>query len=197
MSLNNDKSGYSTEQKVKMVKWYLESKSPKYVQKQYQGHYECHYRNLPSRQYISKITQKFMESGSVKNLYSNAGAPRVVRTKENISSVENIIQDNPKTSVRKVSQAAALSRSSTQRILSDDLELYPYKIQIVQALTDSAQRARKEFAEKCLECITQNENFLQNIWFSDEAHFYLYGYVNTQNARIWEQKHLLRSLRSL
>ena len=29
---------------------------------------------------------------------------------------------------------------------------------------------------------------LQNIWFSDESHFYLDGYCNKQNMRFWGNK---------
>ena len=30
--------------------------------------------------------------------------------------------------------------------------------------------------------------FLTKIWFSDEAHFWLNGYVNKQNCRIWDEE---------
>ena len=43
---------------------------------------------------------------------------------------------------------------------------------------------RLEFANKLISL--KDENFdLGSIWFSDEAHFYLSGYVNKQNFRYW------------
>ena len=39
---------------------------------------------------------------------------------------------------------------------------------------------------QCLEIkIEENPDFLQNVWFSDEAHFSLSGYVNSKNSVFW------------
>jgi len=40
----------------------------------------------------------------------------------------------------------------------------------------------------CREMVTwmdENENFIQNVWMSDEAYFHLDGFVNKQNGRYW------------
>jgi len=34
----------------------------------------------------------------------------------------------------------------------------------------------------------ENENFIQNVWMSDEAHFHLDGFVNKQNFRYWSEE---------
>jgi hypothetical protein len=51
---------------------------------------------------------------------------------------------------------------------------------------------RFEFANQIENLICENNINLGQIWFSDEAHFYLSGYVNKQNYRIWgtENPHL-------
>jgi len=41
------------------------------------------------------------------------------------------------------------------------------------------------FADWVLEQLEVNPNFAKQIIFSDEAHFWMNGYVNKQNCRIW------------
>ena len=36
--------------------------------------------------------------------------------------------------------------------------------------------------------LENDENFLENIWFSDEAHFLLSGHVNSKNNIFWGSK---------
>ncbi|GFV50140.1 uncharacterized protein TNCV_87731 [Trichonephila clavipes] len=36
-------------------------------------------------------------------------------------------------------------------------------------------------------CGIRIPDFHKRIWFSDEAHFWLNGYVNKQNGRIWSE----------
>jgi len=42
------------------------------------------------------------------------------------------------------------------------------------------------FADRILEQLEVNPNFAKQIIFSDEAHFWMNGYVNKQNYRIWD-----------
>ena len=72
-----------------------------------------------------------------------------------------------------------------QRILTKDLHLHAYKIQLTQELKPTDYVHRREFANWMLENQKVEGNFSKKIIFSDEAHFQLDGYVNTHNFRIW------------
>ena len=82
-------------------------------------------------------------------------------------------------------QELDLSRSSVHRILKNDLQLYPYRIQIKQTLTQNDMTKRVEMCQWFQSKIEENRNFLQNVWFSDEAHFSLSGHVNSKNSVFW------------
>lgn len=56
-----------------------------------------------------------------------------------------------------------------------------YKIQLVQKLKLLDLHKRKSF-----EKFQKNSMFLKQILFSDKAHFWLNGYVNSHHFRIWE-----------
>jgi hypothetical protein len=72
-----------------------------------------------------------------------------------------------------------------QRILTTDLYLHAYKIQLTQELKPTDHVQRREFVNWLLENQKVDGNFFKKIIFSDEAHFQLDGCVNTQNCRIW------------
>ena len=72
-----------------------------------------------------------------------------------------------------------------QQILTKDLHLHAYKIQLTQELKPTDYVHRREFVNWVLENQKVDGSFSKKIIFSDEAHFQLDGYVNTQNCRIW------------
>lgn len=71
------------------------------------------------------------------------------------------------------------------RIIHQDLQLFPYKIQILQLQTDANKAERLAFGQTISQRIEDHPDFLDVIFFSDEANFHLSGHVNKQNMRFW------------
>jgi hypothetical protein len=67
-----------------------------------------------------------------------------------------------------------LGASLTYRITSD-VKLFPYKIQMQQAILEADIARRVDFCGNFKLFLEDNAAVLQNIWFSDEAHFHLNG----------------------
>ncbi|GFW65797.1 hypothetical protein TNCV_586231 [Trichonephila clavipes] len=55
------------------------------------------------------------------------------------------------------------------------------------AIHQNDQQARRRFIEWAQNEIAVVPDFLKRILFSDETHFWLNGYVNKQNCRIWSE----------
>ncbi|GFV53913.1 hypothetical protein TNCV_4276911 [Trichonephila clavipes] len=55
------------------------------------------------------------------------------------------------------------------------------------AIHQNDHQARRRFVEWAQNEIAVVPNFHKRILFSDEAHFWLNGYVNKQNCRIWSK----------
>ena len=139
----------------------------------------------PRGQYI-KFYLTFVDTGTTHNLNSSgSGRPRSSRSDENISAVKTVIDANPKKSVRRISAELHLSKTSVHRILSQDLELFAYTLQIRQSLTEHDCAPRLTFAQWMVELLDATPDLLGRIWFSDESHFHLDGHVNKQNCRFW------------
>ncbi|GFV97847.1 DUF4817 domain-containing protein [Trichonephila clavipes] len=80
-----------------------------------------------------------------------------------------------------------LCPSTLWKILRKDLDLRAYKIQLVQELKPNDHQTRRRFIEWAQNEIAVVPDFHKRILFSDEVHFWLNGYVNKQNCRIWSE----------
>ena len=56
---------------------------------------------------------------------------------------------------------------------------------LTQKLEPGDHQKRRDFADWALENLAENADFGQTIIFSDEAHFWLNGFVNVHNCRYW------------
>ena len=175
---------YSTQEKVKIVEFYLATRSITLTQRKFRTHFKV--KIAPTRNSILNIIEKFSNDGSVENRYHGAtGTTRTVRTQALIEKAKVIMEEDPRTPLRHLSQQAGVSYSTARRVLIEDLGLYPYKMWTRQKLTPKNMTDRVEFCRWFLRQCEMTDAFLQHIWFTDEAHFYLDGSVNTQNNRFW------------
>ena len=116
---------------------------------------------------------------------SHSGRPMTVRTTENIAAVKESVLRDPKKSVRRRSQELRLKRQSLLNILRKDLNLFPYRIQMKQTLSPADIVKRVDMCRWFIEQLDVNPAFLDNVWFSDEAHFLLSGHVSSKNNVFW------------
>ena len=180
---------WSTKQKTFCVEAYFANKSYTVVQANFRTEFRC--RNAPSKSRIFEWVKKFREHGTVQNLNSKgitdtySGREVSARTERNIDAVRNSVGHSPKKSLRRRSQELGISRESLRRVLKADLHLYPYQIQIKQKLTEAVMAKRVTVCEWFCDTIEDNPDFLDHVWFSDEAHFLLSGHVNSKNNVYW------------
>ena len=145
-------------------------------------------RALPTNKTILETVNKFHDTGTIQNLQKgHSGRPRTVQTEENTTTVEEFFEENPHCSTRRASAELALSRTSVRRILKK-VKMHPYKVQVFQQLTQYDMERRLAFAQKMLRWLDRGKVNSDQIWFSDEAHFWLSGYVNKQNYRFWAKE---------
>jgi len=87
-------------------------------------------------------------------------------------------------SVRRHSAAIGLSDRSVRRVLHKDLNLHPYKIAIVQELSDCDMANRRIHSKQLLQMLN-DDGVINTVLMTDEAHYHLSGYVNKQDYRYW------------
>jgi len=144
-------------------------------------------RNAPNQSTVQRMIKKFEETVSI----MDSKLPvrhRTGRSLDNIVTVSESVAQSPGTSIRHRPQKLDIQRSTMQRILTKDLHLHVYKIQMTQELKPTDNVQRQEFVNWVLENQKVDGNFSKKIIFSDEAHFQIDGCVNTQNCQIWGAK---------
>ena len=63
----------------------------------------------------------------------------------------------------------------------------PFKIQLLQELKPNDLPQRRIFDKWDPEKLAEDSLLYQKIVYSDEAHFWLNGYVNNHNCRFWSK----------
>lgn len=142
------------------------------------------YHNAPNESTVRRLIKKFEESGSTQDK-KISGRPRSGRSEANVTVVHDSVTVSPRKSCRRRTQKMHMSPATMQRILTKDLHLHAYKVQLTQELRPADHEKQRQFVEWILTRKRESEGFAKRIIFTDEAHFHLNGFVNKQNCRIW------------
>ena len=135
--------------------------------------------------------KKFRTHGTILNLNAkgnretHSGLPKTSRIPQNIAAARDSVVRSPRKSLRRRSQELGIDRESVRRILITDPHLYPYQIPIKHKLTPDDMKKRVTMCEWLCSKIHEDPDILDNVWFSDEAHFLLSGHVNSKNNIFW------------
>ena len=81
-----------------------------------------------------------------------------------------------------------LGYSTVQRALRKHIDFFSYQVQSIKNLTTQNFASRLVFARMVKTKIDRHEININRVWFSNEAHFYLNGYVNKQNYCFWSSE---------
>ena len=174
----------SVQQKVFVVKCFYESKNYHTVRTLFRKKFGTkNSLKIPNRKQIFRLVHKFESKGYVNFMRSKVSDGYMSQaSQQRINNIKNFVEVNPRTSVRKASQALNLPKSTIHRTLRKTLNLKPYRIQFRQELKADDPNKRLNFAYSLLR---KPVCFTKKIYFSDEATFSLDGQVNKHNVRIW------------
>jgi len=178
-------SHLSLEDRVLIIElYYQNSLSPITTVRKFQTSKNLHCKPFEA-QTVSRLVAKFKQTGSVCDA-PKSGRPSL--DDDTTKTVEKAItasqQDSQfgSCSSRGVALQSGISQTSVLKIMKKRLKLYPYKIQSHHELLERDYGQRFHFSDWFLD---KDDEFTKNVLWSDECIFYLKGYVNTQNCRIW------------
>lgn len=141
---------------------------------------------------VRNTVQLFRETGNV-DRKEGSGRP-TIRTEEVVENVQQLMHDEPTKSLRHLSQETGLSYGTCQRILKNNIKLFPYKMQAFHELLPLDHNRRVHYCQWFSENLIDNNDLLDVTFFTDEAWFHVSGYINSQNMRMWcaENPHIFR-----
>jgi hypothetical protein len=86
--------------------------------------------------------------------------------------------------VSRASRELQVPGLTVREIIRKRLQLYPYKLQLIQKLKPTDTAKRVAFCEEVLAMMARDEGLSKRIVFSDEATIHLSGKFNRHNIRI-------------
>ena len=139
-------------------------------------------KRFVSRGGVYKAVKRFRETGSCAPRIRNT-PEKPIRTKELIKKVRERLRRNPSRSTRKLAKDTSVSVSTMQRLLKDDLHVYPYKFTKRQLLSNATKKKRLDRAKVLIKRLVVG-TWPQVLW-TDEKLFTVQAIHNHQNDRIW------------
>ena len=133
----------------------------------------------PSDKSILSLYTKFKVTGSVADA-KRSGRPWEIDRKKVIEQFEN----EPSSSIRRISREIDISIGSISQILRKK-KMRPYSLRVLQELSEEDFCARKAMCDEFLQLHNEDDQFLLNVFWSDEATFHLTGRVNKHNCILW------------
>ena len=135
------------------------------------------------------MVSKWEKHGTVHHVKGSAGRPTSRRNSENISKVREAFEECPELSLRRGAAVLDIPKTSLQRLLKEDLGFRPYKLIEGHNIPPKSLAERVTDSKELLNAIVSKPQILDNLWFSDEAHFELTPPRNPQNIRNWCAEH--------
>ena len=171
---------WPVDQRAKIVELFLKHGSVVAAQRAFRR--ETGLAAAPSANTIKKYVARFRGGGNVGDRTRYRQRPaRSMAVKRRIARA---VESQPLQSIRALAKRVNKGRTTVHRILTEDMALYPYKVQLTQKLRLGDKARRLEW---CHWLLKRPEEFRGRVWMTDEAKFHLDGTVSKQNCRYWSQ----------
>lgn len=169
----------TAQQKAFCVMEYGRCESTTFVQRAFRTKYGV---QSPDRWCIKRWYKQFTENGCLCKGKSS-GRPRT--SDENVHRIQEAFRSRPIKSTHQASRELQIPQPTIWRVLRRRLLMKPYRLKLVQALSEADKVKRIEFCEFVIEQMEKDQLFISKLVFSDEATFHINGKVNRHNCRIW------------
>lgn len=144
-------------------------------------------RRHPDPRTIGEANRRFTETGNVLLRRPDAGRPHHVLNPALEEHIEQLFEDDPTTSTRAVARQVGVSHSRVHDVIKAAGK-HPYHYRPVQELLPGDFQRRVNFCGGLQAQLRVNQNFLNNILFSDECTFTKTGMMNQHNYHYWAEE---------
>lgn len=152
------------------------------------------YPNVPraTPDILRRLLSNCRNFGSFKTTTMNKIKP-ITENEENVINILAYFTAYPQASLNDAQRDLGIQYVSIYRVLKKH-KYHPFSYQLVQHLKPGDYERRVFFCEWLLIKCQENENFLKNVIWSDEAKFTKNGLFNRHNSHYWhyENPHVIR-----
>lgn len=185
--------GYSIAERKEILEIYLASNKNKSVAaREYARKFPG--RRVPSKNTFPNIYHMFREGECLKDKKRERQRPKTGQDME--LDVLLFFIEHPNASTNAAAEEFNISQATIRRILKFH-KYKSYSILPVQHLTENNIADRRAFCREMLDRIEENNNFLKNLFWTDESSFSTAGLFNRKNAHYWapENPHVIKRIR--
>ena len=123
------------------------------TQRSFRRHFSLNRHDpVPTGKTIHRWVSNFRQISSALNR-RRSGRPRTRTAQKNVTAVADSIEQSPRRSIRKHAFALHMSATSVHRILHRSLHMHPYKIMVVQELSERDYETRTNLSRDILQSI--------------------------------------------
>lgn len=148
---------------------------------------QTYLNNFPERRHpdvkiFSRLDKNMQQYGSLKKPIRNIDV--VVEDEEIVLAS---VAANPAISTREIEAQVNVSKSKASRILRKH-RFHPYKLHIAQTLQPNDDNRRSLFCGWFINKITENDDFVNSVLWTDETYFSNCGIFNRHNEHHWAEE---------
>jgi transposase len=151
----------------------------------YQQLQETHV-NIPSQPTVFKWCKRFREGRQSLNDDVRGGRPSTSSTPENVQILKGLIEEQPRTSLRDLSETTGLSKDTIRHILTDELGLRKIcSTWIPHHLSEANKRDRMLCAQNILDIFQHHPlDHLMHNWATEDESWFLYETAPTKQENM-------------
>jgi hypothetical protein len=138
-------------------------------------------KDPPTDKTIRAWYTQFTETGCLCKQKSS-GPP--LTTEDDVERLRTSFLHSPKKSTGTAAKELSMSKATVWRVLRKRLVFKPYRIQMVQQLSDEDHRRLLDFCLQLQDLMSYDDHFLEKVQFSDEETFNVSGAVNCRSVRV-------------
>jgi hypothetical protein len=103
---------------------------------------------------------------------------RPLTPEDDVEQVRSSFLHSPKKSTGTAAKELSMSKTTVWRVVHKRFVFKPYRIQMVQQLSDEDHRRRLDLCLQLQDFMSSDDHFQEKVQFSDEATFHVSGAVN-------------------
>jgi hypothetical protein len=161
---------------------YHMSKSVVTVQRAFRAKYA---KDSPTDKTIRVWYKQYTETGC---LCKQKSSIHPLTAEDDVERVQASFLHSPKKLTGTATKKLSMSKTTVWRVLRKRLMFKPYRIQMVQQLSDEDHRTLLDFCLRLEDLVSSGDHFLEKVQFTDETTFRVSGAVNRRNSRIWRSE---------
>ena len=124
-------------------------------------------KNSPTDKTIRAWYKQFTETGCLRKQKSSG---RPLTAEDDVERVRASFLHSPKKPSGTAAKELSMSKTTAWRVVRKRLVFKPYRIQMVQHLSDEDQRRRLDFCLTLQDLMSSDDHFLEKVQFSDKRH---------------------------